>query len=376
MWVSLPLFVQFPFVAWFLSLSFVLFFLSLVFLKFVPLSWLHMTHFSREVSWPDSSSNHSASIYNSSSPLNSDSSDSDADFIIPRQGPRLYFDEEFTALQRINWQSTLVGALIDKRPIPSHRMQEIVTKAWSLQGEVTVRGKAGPNYIFEFSNSEDMQFLTDEGPWAVQNKLLVLDYWTPKLILQEHKVVECPIWVQIWGLPLKYQSSANAASIGSLIGHPVHVDFSDQGIRNLRYLQVQVSLDPHKPLLMGFYAHLDNNRTIWVQLRYERVFRICHRCGCIGHIARDCRKGCSEIQTAIEAQKAEFRRRFHCANHVDPSHPLFTNEAVAFLHNKRRRTTKIRFQFTSEGTRYFTHEHDETRFRRNCSQRSDFIQRQ
>lgn len=107
-----------------------------------------------------------------------------------------------------------------------------------------------------------MQFLVDEGPWAVRNKLLVLDYWTPNLILSKHTVVECPIWIQIWGLPLEYHSSANAASIGSLAGQTLHVDFTDQGIRNLRYLRVQVNIDPHSPLLMGFYAHLDNGSTI------------------------------------------------------------------------------------------------------------------
>lgn len=326
-----------------------------------------MTHFSREVSWPDSEPHNNSYTLNSSSASDSDSTDGDPDFVIPRQGPRLFFDEEFTAMQRINWQSTLVGALIDKKPIPSTHMHELIQKAWSLQGAVQVRGKAGPNYIFEFTNAEDMQFMIDEGPWAVQNKLLVLDYWTPNLILQEHRVTECPLWIQIWGLPLEYQNSANATCIGSLVGHSMHVDFTDQGIRNLRYLRVQMTVNPHEPLLMGFYAQLDDGRTIWIQLRYERVFRICMKCGCIGHINRDCRKGRAEIQHAIDIQKAEFRRRFHCTSLVDHSHPLYTSEAAAFLQKKQRRTTKIRYKPAEEGHRYFTHEFDECKFRRDAT---------
>lgn len=271
-----------------------------------------MAHFSREVSWPDSEHNNDSSSSTYSTSSDSNSSDDEPDYVIPRQGPRLYFDPEFTALQRINWQSTLVGALIDRKPIPTDRMQTIIDKAWSLQGSVRVRGKAGSNYIFEFDNIADMQFLAEEGPWAVQNKLLMLDYWVPNLILTQHQVTECPIWVQIWGLPLEHLSTANAVNIGSLIGHPLNVDFSDQGIRNLRYLRVQVNIDPHAPLLMGFYVHLDNNRKVWVQFRYERVFRICHKCGCIGHIKKDCKKKPSEIQHAIDIKKLDFRRRFDC----------------------------------------------------------------
>lgn len=211
-----------------------------------------MAHFAREVSWPDSVHQHVPTRYNSFSD-GFDSSDGEPDFVIPRQGPHLFFDTESIAFLRINWKSTLVGALIDNKPIPSNRMQDTIQKAWKLQGNVTVRGKSKSNYVFEFENVEDMQCLIDEGPWAVQNKLLVLDYWTPNLILDEHKVVECPLWLQIWGLPLEYLTTANAVAIGSLVGHVIHVDFSDQGIRILRYLRAQVTINPHKPLLMGFY---------------------------------------------------------------------------------------------------------------------------
>lgn len=211
-------------------------------------------------------------------------------------------------------------------------MHEIIQKAWKLQGSVRVRGKARANYVYEFDNVEDMQFLVDEGPWAIQNKLLVMEFWTPNLVLSEHTVTKCPLWVQIWGLPLEYLTTANAVAIRSLVGHAIHVDSTDQGIRNLRYLRVQVNLDPHKPFLMGFYIQLANGRIIWIQLRYERVFRICRKCGCIGHIDRDCKKGRAEVQLAVDEQKAEFKRRLFCSLLVDHSHPLFVSEAAAFLH--------------------------------------------
>lgn len=65
-----------------------------------------MAHFAREVSWPDNEPTNDTAFFGSSSDSSSDSSDGDPDFVIPRQGPRLFFDAESTTFQRINWQST------------------------------------------------------------------------------------------------------------------------------------------------------------------------------------------------------------------------------------------------------------------------------
>lgn len=159
MWSSLLLHVPFSLFKLFpcsLLFLFVIFFVFLVVCKVIFLFWSPMEHFTREVSWPNSNPQGNSTPTSFSTSSASDSSDSEPDFVIPRQGPRIYFDPEFTTLHRIKWQSTLVGALIDKKSIPTNRMQDIITKAWSLQGEVRVKGQVGTNYIFEFDNIQDM----------------------------------------------------------------------------------------------------------------------------------------------------------------------------------------------------------------------------
>lgn len=86
------------------------------------------------------------------------------------------------------------------------------------------------------------------------------------------EVTSLPLWVQIWGLPLEYSSQASVELLGSMIGDVVQTNFNDQPVWNLSYLRVQVRIDPLKILLIKFYILLDNNRTIWVQCRYEQVF--------------------------------------------------------------------------------------------------------
>lgn len=65
------------------------------------------------------------------------------------------------------------------------------------------------------------------------------------------------------------------------------------------------------------------------------------------------KKGRAEVHMMVDEQKATFRRRFHCTSLVDHSHPLFVSEPAAFLHKHRRKTTKINFQGTEDGPRYF-----------------------
>lgn len=147
---------------------------------------------------------------------------------------------------------------------------------------------------------------------------------------------------------------------------PVHaVDFQDQGFQNLRYLWVRVQIETVQPLMMGFYLKLDNGVTIWIQFRYERVFRICQKCGCIRHIARDCTKPKEHVQAAIDVHKDEIRRRYRCPGLVNHSYPLFVSEAAAFSDSKSRRTTRLSYShFTMDGPVYSLHDHNLIRFRK------------
>lgn len=207
--------------------------------------------------------------------------------------------------------------------------------------------------------------MKDNSPVAIKNKLLVLDSWTPNMDTEEYKVDSFPIWVQIWGLPLEYLSKDAAIILGTLIG-PLHeVDFVDQGIRNLRYLQVRVQVQSAQPLMMGFYLRLDNGVSVWIQFRYERIFCICRKCGCVGHIDRDCLKEKDEIQAAIDTHLNDLQVRHTCQRLTNQFYPLFVSQAAAFCDSRSRRTTRFSFSHhTAEGPKYTLHDHNLLSFRR------------
>ena len=52
---------------------------------------------------------------------------------------------------------------------------------------------------------------------------------------------------------------------------------------NSRYLRARVWLHMNDPLLSGFFLKLRSDHIIWVKYSYKNVFKICHKCGVIGH---------------------------------------------------------------------------------------------
>ncbi|KAF7841825.1 reverse transcriptase [Senna tora] len=314
------------------------------------------THMLREASWSESQNTPQYSSSSSSGYSTEDSGDLEPDFIIPRQGPVLEFSAPYINMQRDFWRNCLIDVLVDDNMVKASRLQNIINRVWNLQHPVRVVGRSKNVFAFEFGCDLDKEIIHHEGPWAIQNKFLVMQSWQPNLILEKHTLNSVPVWVEFWSFPLEYYTFDIAELVGSMVGTVLQVDFSDQGFRNHRYLRVKVEVDRSLPLLMGFYVLLDDDRTIWIQCRYERMFRICRQCGCIVHVAKDCKKTRRRAQAAIEAQKEALRQRFDTVSFMDLESPLFVNEAMAFRKFKGRRTTKIRVQVEQNSIVYHTHE--------------------
>ncbi|KAF7835722.1 Zinc knuckle CX2CX4HX4C [Senna tora] len=248
----------------------------------------------REMSWPESNPSNTRTSSLSSSFSADSSSAAEPDFTIPRQGPRIVIPQEIIVEQRQFWQNCLVGVLYDDAHVKEEHMAASISKHWRLEDQVSVVGRKRNIYV--------------------------------------------------GGFPLEYYSDYVAAQVGEMVEEVVQVDFSVQGFRNLRYLRVRVNIDPSKPFLMGFYVLLDNGRVIWIQCQYERVFRICKQCGCIGHIVRDCKRSRRIVQQVVNEQKQRIRGAFGFSCFIDYESALFVNEAVAFRMSNSRRTTMARIK--------------------------------
>ncbi|KAH7856218.1 hypothetical protein Vadar_034047 [Vaccinium darrowii] len=86
------------------------------------------------------------------------------------------------------------------------------------------------------------------------------------------------------GPPLEYMTPAMATRLGSLVGTVTSVDWGTVMQQNMEYMRVKVCIPICRPLIPGAFLRLENGEPVWIQFGYERLFKVCFNCGCIGHL--------------------------------------------------------------------------------------------
>lgn len=183
---------------------------------------------------------------------------------------------------------------------------------WSLNGSFSVEAKQGNFFLMHFSNPEDLLFISTKGPWSIDNSLLVVDKWHLRLAMEEHKLESFPMWVQFWGLLHDHHTSLVAESLGDAVGdiaiHDNEISFSS----HLHYLRVRVHIDPGKPLVQNIRVKLDDATFVWVECKYEAIFRSSFRTvfGLFGHTVADCFRTVGDIHRSFNARAEKTTRMF------------------------------------------------------------------
>ena len=87
--------------------------------------------------------------------------------------------------------------------------------------------------------------------------------------------------------------------MGQIMGVLERVDWEDCIPRNIRFMRIRVQVDPWMPLTAGFMLRLDDGSRTWVQCRYERVHKLCTRCGLIEHMRSQCNESMDMIERML-----------------------------------------------------------------------------
>lgn len=79
--------------------------------------------------------------------------------------------------------------------------------------------------------------------------------------------------------------------------------------RIVRFMHIRARIDPWMLVVTGFMLRLDDGKRTWIQCRYERVHKLCTRCGMIGHARNRCSQKMEDIKMSLYQQ-----RGFACNN--------------------------------------------------------------
>lgn len=180
-----------------------------------------------------------------------------------------------------------IAAMVDIYLFNPIRLRRRLLSVWSLRRPFFVEGHSGNFYVLRLLNAQDLNFVCLNGPWALDNSLLVVDYWQPRLLSQSHRLHSFPLWVQFWGIPLHRQTPELAEALGDLIGDIAIEDNEVIMNADTDFLRVRVHIDPLKSLVQNVRLRLEDGSHSWAECKYERVFRSCAYCHMIGHTMQD-----------------------------------------------------------------------------------------
>lgn len=231
------------------------------------------------------------------------------------------------------WRDALVIKLLGKS-IGYHTMKDRLSRIWKLQAGFEIMDIGHGFYMAKFDMEGDRMKVMEEGPWMIFDHYLTVQTWTPEFMSPSAKIDKTMVWVRFPGLNLIYYDESILMTMASTIGKPIKVDANTLDVRRGRFARVCVEIDLTKPVigkvgLQGFWYHVE----------YEGLHRLCTKCGCYGHLTRDC-----TVAGHIVSHAPDGKKDGDGAANKDSSPPpnMEQNKAVTDCEDKETDITAIK----------------------------------
>lgn len=166
----------------------------------------------------------------------------------------------------------LVGSLLTTRRMNFEAMKETLASIWKPVKGVYMEETSYPNlFIFKFFHVMDMQRVLNDGPWTFNQQVLLLKKLEGDEQMSQIKIKDLYIWIQVYDLPIGFNSDFILKSTGNYVGKFMESDPKNfKGIwRN--YLRIKVAIDVHKPLKSTMRLKKPGGNWMWINFKYERL---------------------------------------------------------------------------------------------------------
>lgn len=115
----------------------------------------------------------------------------------------------------------LVGLFIENKPF-FHAVQYFAMKLWQKYGIKKVMANDKGFFFFKFE--ADMLQCLEDGPWLIQNELLLLQKWHTGMELNKVAPQVIRLWVKFYDVPLEMWSPIRLSYLASTVGKPLALD--------------------------------------------------------------------------------------------------------------------------------------------------------
>lgn len=132
-----------------------------------------------------------------------------------------------------------------------------------------------------------------------------------------------------------------AETIGELLGAPFGIEFELNFVPRFDYQKIEMMVNLGEPLTPGFFLKLDDDAVIWIQLRYEKIFKYCTGCGKIGHKYSRCMRHEELIKQDIDHKMMEYMARGIPTLATEDGFSMFSLDLRATPFSERTITTRL-----------------------------------
>ncbi|XP_023637455.1 uncharacterized protein LOC111830187 [Capsella rubella] len=158
-------------------------------------------------------------------------------------------------------------------------------RVWGQSGLVHGRIIGGNQFQFIFPSEESLSTVLRRGPWAFNDRMLVLQRWFPD---NAPLINFIPFWVQVRGIPFHFLNRDVISHIGRSLGPLLDVDYDGEAAARVEFVRVQISWDIQLPLRFQRHIQFQEGVNTLLRFRYERLRGFCEVCGLLTHDTGAC----------------------------------------------------------------------------------------
>ncbi|XP_039027611.1 uncharacterized protein LOC120161429 [Hibiscus syriacus] len=203
------------------------------------------------------------------------------------------------------WSHAVVGQFIGV----AHNfgsMQRLVEILWGESSTVKV-SLAGPSlYVFSFFNASVRDWVLDNGPCHIQNKLLLLRKWDPNLQKLNLNLRNIPNWVQLYDVPLELFSRNGLSYIASVVGLPLYMDSITSSKQRLEYAKVCLEIGVNTVIPEVIHVALKDGSVVKIRVYVPWLSKVCSHCKIFGHFSSTCTENQNDL---LKSRNTQIWRR-------------------------------------------------------------------
>ncbi|XP_061347425.1 uncharacterized protein LOC133292949 [Gastrolobium bilobum] len=204
------------------------------------------------------------------------------------------------------WEKALIVKLLGRNTGVAF-MKKKIEMLWARSGKINVTDVGNGFYVVQFSNTDDLLFALNGGPWVILGHYLSLRRWEPAFYPHAASVMKIAAWVRLPDIPLEFYNEAFFRRIGNWLGKLLKIDRTTNEHARGCFARICVELDLAQCLKGEYVLNGATN-----QIDYEGLGLICFQCGRYGHSKECCPESSvdgNDGQQNSEGKKDELSSR-------------------------------------------------------------------